>query len=261
MRFRPCIDLHEGRVKQIVGSSLSAEGCDGPVTNFETGQSPGMYAAMYREDCLPGGHVIMLGPGNEDAAQEALAAFPGGFQVGGGIVPKNAVRFLDMGASHVIVTSYVFAQGDVHWDNLKVLCEIVGRDRLVVDLSCRKRDGLYFVATERWRNMTDVSLDERNMTKLSEYCCEFLVHAVEVEGKRGGIDEDLVRLLAGGSPVPVTYAGGIRSLDDLDLVDRYGQARVDATVGSALDIFGGDLPYRDVVAWHCRHNASTDAKY
>lgn len=250
MRFRPCIDLHGGRVVQIVGGSLRDTAA--PMTNFETGREAADYARMYRADNLPGGHVIMLGPGNESAALSALSSFPGGLQVGGGIRPQNARRYLDAGASHIIVTSYVFRDGRVDTDRLDRMVRAVGRDRLVLDLSCRRRGGAYLVVTDLWQRFTCVQVDGTTLNRLSEFCDGFLVHGVDVEGKRAGIEDALVELLGAESPIDVTYAGGARRLEDLDRVEKLGRGRVGLTIGSALDIFGGDVPYADVVAWQRR---------
>lgn len=248
MRFRPCIDLRGGRVVQIVGGSLTDQG-DGVVTNFETEQPPALYAGRYRADNLPGGHVIALGPGNHEAALAALRAFPGGLQFGGGITPANAHSYLDAGASHVIVTSYVFRAGQLDFERLRELCATVGRQRLVLDLSCRWRDGAYWVVTDRWQNFSRLAVAGETLAQLAEYCAEFLVHGVDVEGRRLGVDTALVAMLGACSPLPVTYAGGASSLGDLDRVKHHGQGRVDLSIGSALDLFGGSLPYADVVAW------------
>jgi phosphoribosylformimino-5-aminoimidazole carboxamide ribotide isomerase len=256
MKFRPCIDLHGGKVKQIVGGSLGERTDDGLITNFESDRSPAWYASRYREDGLDGGHVIMLGEGNRHAAMQALSAFPGGLQAGGGMNPDTCGEYLDAGASHVIVTSYVFRNGVVDFDNLRRMRNVVGRDRLVLDLSCRKRDDSYYVVTDRWRKFTSMRLNRDAMGRLSRYCAELLVHAVDVEGKRAGFDETLVALLGEDPPAPVTYAGGVRTLDDLDAIDRIGRGRIDVTIGSALDLFGGTIPYRQVVAWHSSHNRS-----
>jgi len=250
MRFRPCIDLHGGKVKQIIGSILTDKD-RAPATNFETDQSASFFAGLYRNDGLWGGHVIMLGPGNENAAREALRTFPMGLQVGGGITPDNAVSFLDEGASHVIVTSFVFANGAVRWDHLDLLEKSVGKSRLVLDLSCRNAGGGYVIACDRWQTSSGVVLTKKLLVKLAGHCSEFLVHAIDVEGKLGGIDEGLVTFLADASPpLPVTYAGGIRSLDDLEKVCTLGEDHIDATIGSALDIFGGLIKYKEVAAWH-----------
>lgn len=247
MRFRPCIDLRNGRVVQIIGGTLN-DGSE-PTTNFETERSPAEYACLYQQDGLTGGHVIALGPGNEAAALSALRAFPGGLQMGGGISPENARKYLDAGASHVIVTSYVFRDGRIDADRLAALIQAVGKNRLVLDLSCRKCGDHYTVVTDRWQKFTNEVVGEALLNRLSDSCAEFLVHGVDVEGKRAGIEEPLVEMLGRQSPVPVTYAGGVRALSDLDRVKQLGNGRVDVTIGSALDIFGGNVPYRDVVEW------------
>ena len=250
MNFRPCIDLRGGRVVQIVGGSL--HGPTTPATNFETDRLAADYARMYRADNLAGGHVIMLGPGNETAALSALSAYPGGLRVGGGIRPENAHRYLDAGASHVIVTSYVFREGRVDTRRLDRMVRVVGRDRLVLDLSCRRRGGAYLVVTDLWQRFTSVRVHGPTLNRLSEFCDGFLVHGVDVEGKRTGIEDTLVELLGAESPIDVTYAGGARRLEDLDRVEKLGRGRVGLTIGSALDIFGGDVPYVEVVAWQRR---------
>ncbi len=247
MRFRPCIDLHNGRVKQIVGGTLT-DGAE-PTTNFETELPPSHFADLYRRDNLPGGHVIMLGPGNDAAACDALAAFPGGMHVGGGIVPGNAARYLDAGASHVIVTSYVFNGGRIDWDRVLNMVRAVGKNRLVFDLSCRKRDSRYYVCTDRWQKWTEFALNGDNLARLGELCDEILVHAVDVEGKKSGIDLELVERLAEWATVPITYAGGVRSIADLEQARLVSRGRVDVTIGSALSIFGGSLQYSDAVKW------------
>ncbi|GAB2300716.1 Phosphoribosylformimino-5-aminoimidazole carboxamide ribotide isomerase [Dionaea muscipula] len=261
VRFRPCIDIHKGKVKQIVGSTLSdsVEGGSDLVTNFESDKSAAEYAKLYREDRLMGGHVIILGadPLSRAAAIQALQAYPGGLQVGGGITSDNAVSYIEDGASHVIVTSYVFNFGQMDLDRLKGLVHCVGRSRLVLDLSCRKKEGRYAIVTERWQKFTDVYLDEKTLEFLATYADEFLVHGVDVEGKRLGIDEELVTLLGRYSPIPVTYAGGVTAMEDLEKIKLAGLGRVDASVGSALDIFGGSMAYKDVVAWHAQQEKLT----
>ncbi len=249
MRFRPCIDLRNGKVVQIVGGTLSGDGESGLATNFESDMDPAHYAAKYRRDGLVGGHVIALGGGNEASALAALGAYPGGLQYGGGVTEENALRFLEAGASHVIVTSYVFREGRIDFGRLERLAALVGRDRLALDLSCRSRDGSYWVVTDRWQTYTAVKVDAAALESLAQYCGEYLVHGVDVEGLMNGIEERLVSLLGDCSPLPATYAGGARSLDDLDRVERLGQGRVDLTIGSALDIFGGEVPYEAVVDW------------
>eukprot|EP00274_Cyanoptyche_gloeocystis_P005668 CAMPEP_0196654606 /NCGR_PEP_ID=MMETSP1086-20130531/4333_1 /TAXON_ID=77921 /ORGANISM="Cyanoptyche gloeocystis , Strain SAG4.97" /LENGTH=267 /DNA_ID=CAMNT_0041986463 /DNA_START=194 /DNA_END=997 /DNA_ORIENTATION=- len=253
MRFRPCIDLHKGKVVQIVGSTLKDDEDSGKSTaavNFETSTDAAHFAKMYREDDLPGGHVIMLGPGNEEAALSALSSYPGGLQIGGGITSANAAKFLDSGASHVVVTSYVFRDGVIDFARLSELVSAVGKNRLVLDLSCRSReDGAYVVCTDRWQKTTDTLVSGETLENLARHCDQFLVHAVDVEGKRAGVLEDLVVKLSHWSPIAVTYCGGARSISDLERVLELGAGRVDVTIGSALDIFGGNLKYADVVAW------------
>jgi len=240
MRFRPCIDLHGGVVKQIVGSSLQDNG-KSLQTNFVASQSPAYFAGLYRAAGLSGGHVIMLGPGNEDAAREALAAYPGGLQLGGGITPDNAGEWLAAGAAKVIITSYLFPEHEFSLPRLQALGSRIPPGQLVLDLSCRRRGGDYVVACNRWQNDTSLLLKRSTLQQLSAFCSEFLIHAVDVEGKQSGIDLGLVEMLARDCPLPVTYAGGIRSLDDLETIRKTGQGRIDFTVGSALDIFGGKL--------------------
>ena len=253
MKFRPCIDIHEGVVKQIVGSSLTEDGRDAPVENFVSAKPTEYFAQLYRQDGLAGGHVIMLGPNCEAVTIQALRAYPGGLQVGGGVTSDNAQRYLDGGASHVIATSYVFSNGTINFENLnKLVSAVGGKQRVVIDLSCRRREagGPFYVVTNKWTLYTDYEVNEHNLRTLSGYCDEFLVHGVDVEGKRCGIEEELVALLGRCSPIPATYAGGVRDLGDMELVNRLGGGRVDCTIGSALDIFGGGLAYADVVAWH-----------
>ena len=247
MNLRPCIDLHNGEVKQIVGGTL-ADGAE-PQTNFVSDHSSAWYAELYKSDGLTGGHVIKLGAGNDDAAREALAAWPEGLQIGGGITAENAVEWLDAGAAQVIVTSYIFRDGRIDDDRLQRLVLETGRTRLVLDLSCRKKDGNYHVVTDRWQTFTNTVVDAKSLQQLSDSCCEFLVHGVDVEGKQQGIDEELIELLSDCCPIPCVYAGGVRNLDDLDKIKAAGQGRVDVTIGSALDIFGGDMPYTDVVEY------------
>ena len=255
MRFRPCIDLRAGRVVQIVGGSVQGGNVDQAVTNFETDHEPAMYARLYQADQLLGGHIIALDGASQQATRSALSAFPGGMQFGGGVTPENAGIYLDAGASHVIVTSYVFRDGQVDLERLQRLVATVGAHRLVLDLSCRRRDGVFWVVTDRWQQFTDLQINEATLAWLAEYCAEFLMHAVDVEGQRLGIDAALIEQLGAWSPIPVTYAGGARTLSDLDDVKRLGRGRVDVTIGSGLDIFGGAIPYREVVAWQRREEA------
>ncbi len=273
--FRPCIDLHEGQVKQIVGGTLSDAGAR---TNFVSEKSAAWFAELYRSDGLIGGHVIQLGSGNEEQARAALAAYPGGLHLGGGVNATNAPGWLDAGASHVIVTSWVFREGRVDWARLEELVKAIGKQRLVLDLSCRKSgqrpkpkgqsqptpgtdfglgtldDGLpYFVVTDRWQKFTELEVNEATLQKFSAYCAEFLIHAVDVEGLCQGIDGELVQMLGQFTPIPTTYAGGASTLGDLEAVTQLGGGRVDLTIGSALDIFGGTgVNYADCVEFNRR---------
>jgi phosphoribosylformimino-5-aminoimidazole carboxamide ribotide isomerase len=248
--FRPCIDLHEGKVKQIVGGTLGDAGLH---TNFVSDKSAAWFAELYKRDGLPGGHVIMLGAGNENAARSALAAFPGGLHIGGGVNASNAPGWMDAGASHVIVTSWVFREGRVDWERLEELLKAIGKDRLVLDLSCRKRGEDYFVVTDRWQKFTKLAVNQETLKKFSKFCAEFLIHAVDVEGLCRGIDRELVKKLGEWTPVPTTYAGGANSLIDLETVTQLGQGRVHLTIGSALDIFGGNgVTYDDCVKFNRR---------
>jgi len=254
--FRPCIDLHEGKVKQIVGGTLAGP-AEALRTNFVSDKSSADFASLYRNDGLRGGHVILLGPGNEIAAREALAAYPGGLQLGGGVNADNAAGWLDAGASHIVVTSWLFQAARVDFDRLARLERAVGKERLVLDLSCRRRGDDYWVVTDRWQTFTDLAISEASLARLSESCAEFLVHAVDVEGLCLGVDAELVEKLAAWSPIPSTYAGGAKSLDDLEQVSQISQDRVDLTIGSALDIFGGSgVRYADAVAFNRRKLAA-----
>lgn len=253
--FRPCIDLRDGKVTQIVGGTLTDNGA-GLQTNFVSEQPPEWFSGLYRNDGLTGGHIIQLGAGNEAAARSALAAWPGGLQLGGGVTADNARAWLDAGASHVIVTSWVFRDGRLDWDRLRQLVTLIGRERLVLDLSCRKRGDDYFVVTDRWQKFTELKLSAETFALLSTHCAEFLVHAVDVEGLCLGIDDGLVAQLADESPLPVTYAGGAKSLEDLATVEALGRSRVDLTIGSALDIFGGSgVRYADCIDFNRRSRA------
>ena len=253
MRFRPCIDIHNGKVKQIVGGSLKDEG-DRAAENFVSEQGGDYYAEFYKKDGLKGGHIILLNPESSDyyeatkaQALKALRAWKGGFQIGGGIQEKNAEEFLDAGASHVIVTSYVFRDGQISYERLERMKAAVGKEHLVLDLSCRKRDGAYYIVTDRWQKFTEEVLSEQLLDTLKSYCDEFLVHAADVEGKSKGIETEVAGLLGAWGKAPVTYAGGVGSYDDLEQLRLLGRDRVDVTVGSALDLFGGPLPYRKIL--------------
>lgn len=255
-KFRPCIDLHDGRVKQIVGSSLSDSGA-GLKTNFETDSSPAWFAELYKKDSVRGGHVIMLGKGNVDAAKAALAAYPGGLQVGGGITADNALEYLNAGASHVIVTSWIFPDGKLDRERLERLSQTVGKERLVLDLSCKRvsdpedTNPRWKIAINRWQTLIDIEITAETLEDLSRYCDEFLIHAADVEGKQQGMDDELIMFLAEYSPIPCTYAGGAKSLKDLEHCKKISNGKIDLTIGSALDLFGGKgVKYEDCVRFN-----------
>lgn len=249
MRFRPCIDIHGGKVKQIIGASLKD---DGATENFVSGNGAAYFAGMYRELGLGGGHVIILDKAgtamyeaSKKEALSALSSYEGGMMAGGGINDENAGLFLDAGASHVIVTSFIFSDGELDRGKLERMKKTVGRDRLCIDLSCRKKEGRFFVVTDRWQRFSSAVLDENLLEELSDSCDEFLVHAADVEGRRAGIDEEVIGILK-NSRVRVTYAGGVKDLRDLERVKAAGDGRVDVTVGSALDIFGGSISLKEI---------------
>jgi len=248
MKFRPCIDIHNGVVKQIVGGSID-DGRPGDLKiNYAATQPSSYFASLYQQDGLRGGHVIKLGPGNDKAAKDALAAYPGGLQVGGGLDDQNVREWLDAGAEKVIVTSFVFRNGLIDEARLTQLVEIVGKERLVLDLSCRKRGDAYYIVTDRWQRFTDVMVSPETLQSLSTQCSEFLVHGVDVEGRCAGIESGLVEILGKYAPLPTTYAGGIASMNDIELIASLSQNRLDCTVGSALDLFGGNgVRYADMV--------------
>lgn len=257
MEFRPCIDIHNGQVKQIVGSSLADQG-DHAEENFVAARDAGYYAELYRRSGIKGGHIILLNPASSPyyeatkaQALLALAAYPGGLQVGGGVNAENAPAYLDAGASHVIVTSYVFQGGHINMANLDRLRRAVGKEHLVLDLSCRMKDGCYYIVTDRWQKFTEEKVDDGILDLLTGYCDEFLIHAVDVEGKSQGIEQALVRQLGAWvsrtGTAAVTYAGGVHSYEDIELLGELGNGRVNVTIGSALDIFGGKLAFDEVI--------------
>lgn len=253
MRFRPCIDIHNGKVKQIVGGSLTDRN-DYAKENFVSEQTAAWYARLYQKDGLKGGHIILLNGADslyyeetKTQALEALQAYPGGLQAGGGMTPENAEVFLDAGASQVIVTSYVFRNGQINEKNLENMLHTVGREKLVLDLSCRKKEDDYYIVTDRWQRFTDVVVTPQLLTELSGYCSEFLIHAVDVEGKASGIEKELARMLGSWKGIPITYAGGVGSMEDVETLRKLGRGRLDVTIGSALDLFGGCIPYRNVL--------------
>ena len=253
MRFRPCIDIHNGKVKQIVGGSLTDRN-DYAKENFVSEQTAAWYARLYQKDGLKGGHIILLNGADslyyeetKTQALEALQAYPGVLQAGGGMTPENAEVFLDAGASQVIVTSYVFRNGQINEKNLENMLHTVGREKLVLDLSCRKKEDDYYIVTDRWQRFTDVVVTPQLLTELSGYCSEFLIHAVDVEGKASGIEKELARMLGSWKGIPITYAGGVGSMEDVETLRKLGRGRLDVTIGSALDLFGGCIPYRNVL--------------
>lgn len=259
MEFRPCIDIHNGQVKQIVGSSLKDEN-DQAKENFVASKGAEYYAELYKKNNIKGGHIILLNPASSDyyeatknQALNALRAYPGGMQIGGGINDKNASQFLDAGASHVIVTSFVFQNGIINMDNLKSLFKEVGKEHLVLDLSCRMKDGKYYIVTDRWQKFTQEIVDKESLDMLKEYCDEFLIHAVDVEGKNQGIEQQLVVQLGEWNSADtnnnhaITYAGGVHSYDDIELLREFGKDKINVTIGSALDIFGGKLEFEKIV--------------
>ncbi|MBR5577995.1 MAG: phosphoribosylformimino-5-aminoimidazole carboxamide ribotide isomerase [Lachnospiraceae bacterium] len=255
MRFRPCIDIHNGKVKQIVGGSLQDLG-DQARENFVSSQDSTFFAKLYQKENLEGGHIILLNPvtspyyeATRNQAVKALEAYPKGLQIGGGITAENAAYFLEQGAGKVIVTSYVFQGGEIHYKNLELLVKEIGKENLVLDLSCRKRDGKYYIVTDRWQKYTNVILEEKSLDYFSGFCEEFLIHAVDVEGKAKGIEQEVAALLGSWGKLPMTYAGGIHSYEDLEELKALGKNKVDFTVGSALDLFGGNLEFEKICQW------------
>ena len=255
MEFRPCIDIHNGKVKQIVGGTLKDQG-DMAAENFVSDQDAPFYAKLYQSYRIRGGHIILLNgkdsPHYEATKLQALAAlqvYPGGMQVGGGITAENAHEFLRAGASHVIVTSYVFRDGKVDYERLEKLVQAVGKEHLVLDLSCRKKDGAYYIVTDRWQKFTEERVTVELLDRLYQYADEFLIHAVDVEGKASGIERELVELLGSWNRIPVTYAGGIGSFQNLEELAEWGQHHLNYTIGSALDLFGGTMKFEDVLAF------------
>ena len=255
MKFRPCIDIHNGKVKQIIGGSLLDQG-DQAEENFVSAHDAGFYGKLYKKNQLSGGHVILLNAKDSPyyeadrmEAVKALEAFPGGLQAGGGITDENAAYFIHKGASHVIVTSFVFSDGEIRYDRLERLRDAVGREHLVLDLSCRKKEGDYYVVTDRWQKFTKEKMSGSLLKELEVYCDEFLIHGVDVEGKSQGIDHELVKILAQYQGNPLTYAGGVRSFEDLELLKNYGKSRIDVTIGSALDLFGGPMEFSKVLSY------------
>lgn len=254
MYFRPCIDIHNGKVKQIVGGSLLDEE-NHAEENFVAEQDASFYARLYKESNIKGGHIILLNKAgtpyyDQDVmqARKALLEYPGGLQLGGGITAENAGDFLAMGATHVIVTSYVFRDGKIDYERLHRLVDVVGREHLVLDLSCRKKDGRYYIVTDRWQKFTQEIISKDTIEKLQDFADEFLIHAVDVEGKANGVEKELVRMLGEYGNIPVTYAGGVGSYEDIETIRILGKGRLNVTIGSALDLFGGNLQYKRVIS-------------
>lgn len=255
MKFKPCIDIHNGRVKQIVGSSLKDAG-DQAAENFVSDKDAAYFAKLYQKYGLKGGHVILLNgkdsvfyADTKRQAFSALSAYPGGLQAGGGITAENAAQFLEAGASHVIVTSYVFQNGQILYENLEKLVKKIGKKHLVLDLSCKKDADGYHIVTDRWQKVTDIKISVALFEKLAVFCDEFLIHAVDVEGKQKGMEEDLLRELKKWQGIPVTYAGGVQSMEDLKRLQKIGAGNIDVTIGSALSLFGGTLNFEEVVEY------------
>lgn len=266
MEFRPCIDIHNGKIKQIVGGTLRDEGSQAS-ENFVSCQDGDFYANFYKKDGIKGGHIILLNPPDsryygetKRQAMLALKAYPGGMQIGGGINADNAREFLEAGASHVIVTSYVFKNGRINYENLENICQTVGKEHLVLDLSCRKKDGSYYVVTDRWQKFTEEKVTEQLLDMLSAYADEFLVHAVDVEGKASGIEKDLVTMLGQWGRIPITYAGGVGNFEHLSQLKKWGRNRLNVTIGSALDLFGGSMKYKDVLAFISKDDSTVQEK-
>jgi len=253
MKFRPCIDIHDGKVKQIVGSSLTDTSA---VENYVSNKGGADFAMLYRDNALSGGHIIILNKvgtpeyeASKVQAMSALSAYKGGLQIGGGVTAKNAKEFINAGASHVIVTSYVFKDGEINYSNLNALVDAVGKEHIVLDLSCKKVGEDYYITTDRWQKITSVKVNDETLTELSKYCDEYLIHAVDVEGKQNGIESELVARLSSFDMVPITYAGGVKAFDDIDLLYKIGKGNIDVTIGSALDIFGGKIEFEKVVEY------------
>lgn len=259
MGFRPCIDIHNGKVKQVIGASLQDENNQAE-ENFISKEDARYYAKKYKEDHLTGGHIILLNPPDskyypetKKQALQALQEYPGGMQIGGGITDENALEYIQKGASHVIVTSFVFQEGKIHYDRLESLCQAVGKQHVVLDLSCRKKGEDYYIATNRWQTLSSIAIKNELLEELAQYCDEFLIHAVDVEGKVNGIETELVeRLMQWNCAIPMTYAGGIASLEDIKTLQQLGKNKLDYTIGSALDIFGGHLKYQDILQYEIR---------
>ncbi len=263
MKFRPCIDIHNGKVKQIVGSTIKDKGNQAK-ENFVSEKNADYYANLYKSYNLDGGHIILLNPkqseyyeATKNQALLALKTYEGGMQIGGGINADNALEFINSGASHIIVTSYVFADGKLNYDNLKKINSVVGKKRLVLDLSCRKKENEYYIVTNRWQKFADEKVNVELLEKLSEYCDEFLIHAVDVEGKNSGIEVSLAEIIGRWNGIPVTYAGGVKSFDDIASLENCSDSKMDFTIGSALDLFGGNVSFEEIARKYCKKSNYT----
>jgi phosphoribosylformimino-5-aminoimidazole carboxamide ribotide isomerase len=141
----------------------------------------------------------------------------------------------------------------------------VGRDHLVLDLSCKRIAGAntgdsvlhgkdcprWKIAINRWQTLIDIEITAETLNDLARYCDEFLIHAADVEGKQQGMDDELIVFLAENSPIPCTYAGGAKSLADLEHCKQISNGKIDLTIGSALDLFGGKgVKYEDCVRFN-----------
>ena len=245
MIFRPCIDLHQGKIRQIVGITLTDKA--GPKINFSATKSVEWFVDLYKADNLQDGHIILLGEGNEKVALRAIKRWPAAFQVGGQMNIDNASFWLDKGAKKIIFTSWLIEKETIHWQRLENLAKKITPQKIVLDLSCQYFDGDYYIMTEQWKNKSKHSLG-KVAAKLADYCSEFLIHATSVEGQKKGIEKKLIKTLADyKKPAEITYAGGITTQEDIEFIIQEGQSRLFFTVGSALDIFGGTLSYRLLV--------------
>lgn len=253
MKFRPCIDIHNGKVKQIVGGTLTDK-FDRADENYVSKMDAEYYAEFYKKDNLKGGHIIMLNSidsnyfeATSKQALKALKAYKKGMQIGGGIHAENAEYYLEEGASHVIVTSYVFKNGQIDMEHLEKIKKEVGKEHLVIDLSCRRKGNEYYIVTDRWQKYTDVLVNEKTLDFFKDYCDEFLIHAVDVEGKASGIECSLAKLLGDWGKIPITYAGGVGNFEDLNTLKNLGNDKLDVTIGSAIDLFGGTMEYNKIL--------------
>ncbi|KAF6005708.1 hypothetical protein HII12_005282 [Brettanomyces bruxellensis] len=241
-----CIDIHGGKVKQIVGGTLNQDDteqskntCKSNLeTNFVSEKSSSYYAKLYEEHGIIRTHVIKLGSLEENnrVAIEALKAWPKHLQIGGGINDTNAKYWIQQGADKVIVTSWLFPKGQFDKSRLERISQLVGKEHLVVDLSYFDAGGV-----EQGRLLSYSRGTARNSSFMQLMLKAFCK----------GIDQELVAKLAEWCTSPIVYAGGAKSIDDLKLVDKLSHGRVDLTFGSALDLFGGKLVrFKDCCKWN-----------